>query len=372
MASKLVNLQETGLTIDDIVWDWCKNMTTGADVSIEEATLVERAEGWYILGNPNVIVDTDFKIHRSGDIHNYVVDVLSLPAAVDISGLALEESVQAITPMFIRDALKLAPSAGDPEENSIDDLIVNQLWDYIDDLNQTLQITLAIERISGNVDGTGTNTRSHFKVLPMQHFYGDYDINNFCKGMTLFFVMGNNFRIGRLVTDYNYATGYITVNEDFPYDIEATSFLMKLNMGKTVDDPLQASDPRLDNLDAKISEVSAEVDLSPVLTAVGSPLQAGDERLDNLDAKISEVSAEVDLTPVLTAVGSPLQTGDTRLNNLALIANIHDETFGRWVIDPIENTLTLYRSNGDMLQVFDLTKTTATVPAYIERMPKPT
>jgi hypothetical protein len=65
-----------------------------------------------------------------------------------------------------------------------------------------------------------------------------------------------------------------------------------------------------------------------------------------------------------------LLTTDPRLDNLALIADIHDETFGRWIIDPTENTLTLYRVNGNVLQVFDLTKTTAAVPAYIERSPR--
>jgi hypothetical protein len=91
-----------------------------------------------------------------------------------------------------------------------------------------------------------------------------------------------------------------------------------------------------------------------------------------IDYKSGEASSKIfylDSISIKPKSGALLST-DSRLDKLDLIADIHDETFGRWVIDPVENTLTLYRVNGDVLQVFDLTKTTAQVPAYIGRSPQ--
>lgn len=51
------------------------------------------------------------------------------------------------------------------------------------------------------------------------------------------------------------------------------------------------------------------------------------------------------------------------------ITDLHDEAFGRWTLDPTAKTLTLYRGNGTVLKVFDLTDTASTVPAFIQRTP---
>lgn len=53
-----------------------------------------------------------------------------------------------------------------------------------------------------------------------------------------------------------------------------------------------------------------------------------------------------------------------------LLHQLKDETFGRWVVDIVAKTMTLYKSNGDVLKVFDLTSTDETVPVFIERVPR--
>lgn len=53
-----------------------------------------------------------------------------------------------------------------------------------------------------------------------------------------------------------------------------------------------------------------------------------------------------------------------------LLGELHEETFGRWVVDPENNTMTLYKANGNVLKTFDLTRATGEVAAYVERVPQ--
>lgn len=53
-----------------------------------------------------------------------------------------------------------------------------------------------------------------------------------------------------------------------------------------------------------------------------------------------------------------------------LSLDVHDESFGKWVIDPSGKTLTLYRADGvTVLKVFNLTEASGRVPAYVARAP---
>jgi len=52
-----------------------------------------------------------------------------------------------------------------------------------------------------------------------------------------------------------------------------------------------------------------------------------------------------------------------------LATDLHSEAFGKWVVNPVANELTLYREDGSVLQVFQLTPTAATVPTYVARTP---
>ena len=50
--------------------------------------------------------------------------------------------------------------------------------------------------------------------------------------------------------------------------------------------------------------------------------------------------------------------------------DILDESLGKWFLDHNANTLTLYRIDGTVLKVFDLTTTTGSVPVYTGRNPQ--
>ncbi|MEE8575507.1 MAG: hypothetical protein V3T30_08855 [Thermodesulfobacteriota bacterium] len=54
------------------------------------------------------------------------------------------------------------------------------------------------------------------------------------------------------------------------------------------------------------------------------------------------------------------------------IGDLHDEAFGKWVLDPGGETLTLYKADGvTVLKTFNLTSTYNALPAFIERSPTP-
>jgi len=53
------------------------------------------------------------------------------------------------------------------------------------------------------------------------------------------------------------------------------------------------------------------------------------------------------------------------------LTDIHDEAFGKWILDPIGKTLTLYKADGiSVLKIFDLDTTQGTMPAFIARTPQ--
>lgn len=69
-----------------------------------------------------------------------------------------------------------------------------------------------------------------------------------------------------------------------------------------------------------------------------------------------------------------LETGISGLTEeeslqLSKVDDIYDEAFGKWVLNPTAKTLTLYKSAGGILKVFNLTETSETMPAFIERVP---
>jgi hypothetical protein len=49
--------------------------------------------------------------------------------------------------------------------------------------------------------------------------------------------------------------------------------------------------------------------------------------------------------------------------------DLYQEAFGRWAIDFNANTLSLYRTNGTLLQVFNLSRSNDQPPNYVERVP---
>jgi len=55
---------------------------------------------------------------------------------------------------------------------------------------------------------------------------------------------------------------------------------------------------------------------------------------------------------------------------MPLLQDLHDEAFGKWILDPDGKTMTLYKGDGvTVLQTFNLTEAAGAVPAFIERAP---
>ena len=88
MSKQVINLTSTGLVIGDITVDWCKKLSDGGNVSVSNLALEERGSGIYILDNPDVTEDSDFRVHETATPGNYAVGVFS-PADGDIARQSL-------------------------------------------------------------------------------------------------------------------------------------------------------------------------------------------------------------------------------------------------------------------------------------------
>jgi len=51
------------------------------------------------------------------------------------------------------------------------------------------------------------------------------------------------------------------------------------------------------------------------------------------------------------------------------VQDLHDEAFGKWELDAVNDKLFLYRSTGATLASFDLTATSGTIAPYLKRTP---
>jgi len=74
----------------------------------------------------------------------------------------------------------------------------------------------------------------------------------------------------------------------------------------------------------------------------------------------------------VSAVWDELKSDHTITGSMAeRLQDIHDESFGKWVLDPTGQTLTLYKADGvTILKTFNLGSTTDSVPAFISRNPQ--
>lgn len=92
---------------------------------------------------------------------------------------------------------------------------------------------------------------------------------------------------------------------------------------------------------------------------------AGDAEVGSIDNKLNAVGA------IITSETYGLSVLKTILDGVKVkVDDVHDETFGKWSIDLDAGTLTLYRVNGEILIVFDLTSAESSVPAYVQRAPR--
>lgn len=86
----------------------------------------------------------------------------------------------------------------------------------------------------------------------------------------------------------------------------------------------------------------------------------GDLSTINIPTASQNASALLD-TPITTHTSTGTVGG--------AINDLKDEALGRWKLDPVTGTMTLYRQNGTELKVFNLTPTTQHVDAFLERVP---
>ena len=124
--------------------------------------------------------------------------------------------------------------------------------------------------------------------------------------------------------------------------------------------PLLTNDSRLDNLDAPISSRSSHADPTSNIKGIGNK-----DLTQVFNNERGTDGAYTGTPPTVEEIRAELEKAGTKLTDL------HDEAFGKWVLDPTAKTLTLYKSDGTtILKTFALTNATSTVPAFIERIPQ--
>jgi hypothetical protein len=76
-------------------------------------------------------------------------------------------------------------------------------------------------------------------------------------------------------------------------------------------------------------------------------------------------------TSVLGAINDSISSIGVSISAIdGNIADLEDEAFGRWLIDPVAKTLTMYRVSGSVLRTFDLIEATGSISAFKERVPR--
>ena len=126
------------------------------------------------------------------------------------------------------------------------------------------------------------------------------------------------------------------------------------SLGATVETTGQAAQDAA----AEVAVVDGKVDvIDGKIDTIGGTVSDIDTVLDGVDGKVDVVKTAVDAVD-----GTVLDIAD-------LAADLHDEALGRWVLDPANATLTLYREDGSVLRVFNLRVAAGNVPPFVERIP---
>lgn len=73
MSRAIIDLTDTGYEIGDLTWDWCIATKSDTIFSTDNAALVERGNGIYIIDNPTVGEDADFRVHVTVTPENFAV-----------------------------------------------------------------------------------------------------------------------------------------------------------------------------------------------------------------------------------------------------------------------------------------------------------
>lgn len=142
MAKAVIDLTTAGLVVGDITVSWCKKISNNSAVSVSGLALEERGDGIYVLDNPNVTEDSDFKVYITADSTKYSVGVFS-PADGDI---ALDSTVAKETTLEAKasqDSLNLVATYIDTEVQAIFDALAALQADIGDPSAETPATTIS-------------------------------------------------------------------------------------------------------------------------------------------------------------------------------------------------------------------------------------
>lgn len=109
---------------------------------------------------------------------------------------------------------------------------------------------------------------------------------------------------------------------------------------------------------------------------VNSAASAGDPWTTALPSSYTSGSAGyilgTRLNRTISSIWDELKTDHTISGSMAeKLQDIHDESFGKWILDPDGQTLTLYKADGiTILKTFTLGSTTDNIPSFISRNPQ--
>ena len=97
----------------------------------------------------------------------------------------------------------------------------------------------------------------------------------------------------------------------------------------------------------------------------------------NLDMAVSTVNTNVSSRLAASAYTAPDNPtlaaikAKTDTINWGDVTDLHNEALGKWIIDPVARTLTLYKIDGvNVLKTFTLGETSSSVPVFISRTPQ--
>ena len=129
-------------------------------------------------------------------------------------------------------------------------------------------------------------------------------------------------------------------------------------------------DENLTALNVAINSIKTKTDNLPVDPASDSNINQNETKIDSIVTITGLIKTETDKTPatIVKIDAVKVKTDTITWEN---ITDIHDESFGKWILDPTAKTLTLYRIDGvTVLKTFDLTSTTSIVPDFVRRTPQ--
>jgi len=147
------------------------------------------------------------------------------------------------------------------------------------------------------------------------------------------------------------------------------------NMGASIT-PFTELSPQ--NLAAEVwNSIAADFNNAGTMgNKVNSAASAGDPWTTSLPGSYTSGSAGYilgnRLNRTISSIWDELKSDHTISGSMAeRLQDIHDESFGKWILDPTSQTLTLYKADGvTILKTFNLGSTTDSVPAFISRTPQ--